>query len=216
MPTWEIRLPERRRGGIGSGRPRAEMLLGPEGSATVHEIPVVVARRLLKRLEDPDCEPSAVAQAEREIEGTCCSEKAEALLNLRDFSSKELRDRLLREGYRQSIVEDYVSKAVDSGLVDDRRYAEVFIRSKLSAGWGERKISNELHRRGIEADELEGWPYEYFDPDDERARARDIASRRSFSEKNRRAKIVRFLTGRGFSIGVAYDVARDLTEGEGN
>ena len=110
-----------------------------------------------------------------------------------------------------------MDKAKRGHVIDDMRFADVYIRTKVSAGWGSRRIERELSQKGIEASDVPGWPYEYFDMDDERERAYQLASRRRLSGKNDYAKIVRFLVARGFGMGDAKDAAaRVLREAEGD
>ena len=53
--------------------------------------------------------------------------KALALLEIRDRTTKELRERLLRCGYSQEEAEDALRYAASFGYVDDLRYAENYI-----------------------------------------------------------------------------------------
>nr|WP_239471186.1 regulatory protein RecX [Olsenella uli] len=139
----------------------------------------------------------------------------EDLVGRRDYSSRELTERLLRDGYARSVVEEIVARAVEVGIVDDARYGAAFARSKALAGWGRVKIERELSRRGVEPTEVPGWPEEFLSADDERERALALASRRRLTGKNDYQKLVRFLCGRGFAIPLATSVAREVLEGVG-
>ena len=127
----------------------------------------------------------------------------------RDYSARELSERLRRDGYASSVVEEIVSRACEVGIVDDARYGAAFARSKVLAGWGSVKIERELARRGVATSDIPGWPEEFLSPDDERERARSLASRRRLTGRNDYAKIVRFLCGRGFALDLASSVARE-------
>ena len=113
-----------------------------------------------------------------------------------------------------SVADEVVARFVEVGLLDDGRFAELFARSKAAAGWGRIKIERELARRGVDATQLEGWPSDYLE-EDESETAFVLASRRRLSGKNDFQKLVRFLCGRGFPMGVAMDAAkRVLAEAE--
>lgn len=209
---WRIELPDRRAHALGSARPRARLLIESEarGEETL-SIPASVGRVLLSRKRSGDLKPLSRAELLYNLDQTSrklASARVASLVDRRDYSVKELSDKLRQDGYREEVVDDCVRRARDAGLVDDARFADVFIRTKVSAGWGARRIERELSHRGIEASELPGWPYEYLDPDDERERARELAERHHVSGKNQLQKMVRYLVGRGFSMGDAYDAAR--------
>lgn len=215
MESWELNLPKRGEARLGARKPRAELVLSEEGSERKLSIPVSVAKRLKRISEErPWVADSArsLMEVERDLEKRCCSERAEALLNRRDYSTAEMRSKLLDDGFYGPVIDEYLRRASEVGLLDDTRYADAFIRSKVASGWGERKVSAALRARGIDASTLDGWPYEYFDEGTEFERAFEIASRKSFSERNRFSKVVRFVMGRGFSGTVAYDVAHRICD----
>ena len=215
MESWELNLPKRGEARLGARKPRAELVLSEEGLERRLSIPVVVAKRLRGIVDErPWAADSArsVLELERDLERKCCSERAESLLNRRDYSTAEMRAKLLEDGFYGPVVDEYLRRASDVGLLDDARYADAFIRSKASSGWGERKVSAALRARGVDAGCLDGWPFEYFDEGNEFERALQIASRKTFSERNRFSKVVRFVMGRGFSGAVAYDVAHKICD----
>jgi regulatory protein len=215
VKDWEIRLPENKRARLGMGRPTAELVLKQSGGDSRRRIPLAVARRILKRNEDDSLNPLTAEELmalETKVERVCCSQRAEDLLNRRGYSSEEMRDKLRQDGYSKELVDEYVRRAVEVGLLDDSRYAESFARSKVAAGWGERKIASALRGKGIDIKDLEDWPDDMFSHEGEFERALELASRKRFSEKNRFQKVMRFVCGRGFDTGVAYEVARRVCD----
>lgn len=143
-------------------------------------------------------------RAFRKIERLCCA---------RERASSELRDRLAREGFSASTADAAVDRALACGLVDDLRFAEVLIRSRLSAGKGRKGIEAELERLGISASSVPGWPDEFpFDEDSELARALDALRRRPPRAKNKRDAAYRRLVQKGFSSSVAAAAARRWAE----
>ena len=142
------------------------------------------------------------------ITDECVTLKVEELVAKRDYSSAELAERLRKEGYPTSTVDKAVMRAVDCHLVDDSRFADVFIRSKVSQGWGRIKIERELERHGIDPSSVEGWPESFLSEDSEDDAAFELASRRRLTGTRDFEKIVRFLCSRGYSVGVATRAAR--------
>lgn len=132
------------------------------------------------------------------------------LVSVRDRCESELRRRLLREGYREDELEDAIERAVGCGLVDDLRFADALIRTRISQGRGRRGIQDELSRLDIEPSMLEGWPDDYF-PDgvhDELERALDVLRRHPPRAKNVLQSSYRKLISKGFDSSVATQAAR--------
>ena len=83
------------------------------------------------------------------------------LSTVRDRSQQELAERLEREGYAEGEVQEALERAVNCGLVDDMRFAEALVRSRVSAGKGETAIRRDLAQHGIDVDSIVGWPDEF-------------------------------------------------------
>lgn len=216
--SWDVELPERGSASLGGRRPLATLVICSESHGQERiPIPKAVGRRLVSLLESDGDQPSGRSELlyrVRVVSLELARSKAEELLNRRDYSSSELAAKLREAGYHPSVADEVVARFVEVGLLDDRRFAELFARSKAVAGWGRIKIERELARRGVDATQLEGWPSGYLE-EDESETAFALASRRRLSGKNDFQKLVRFLCGRGFPMGVAMDAAkRALAEAE--
>ena len=213
---WEVRLPERTSAPLGARRPSAQVVIivAPDDEETV-KVPVPVAKSLLARKDEGGLLVRSRADLMHEIRGleeTCAMERLAGMIDRRDYSCKEASDKLRLDGFSSSAIDGALRRALESGMLDDARFAGAFMRSKLQAGWGIRRIEQSLYQRGIDAGEVEGWPEAFLDGESEFDRALDAASRRRVPDKNAFPKIVRFLMGRGFSAGVASDVARTIIE----
>ena len=114
-----------------------------------------------------------------------------------------LRRRLVREGFSEEDAAAAVARAVACGLVDDRRYADVLVRSRLAQGKGRRGIAAELAELGIDAEGVaalaEGGQ---GDGDDagELARALAVLDRRPPRAKNLRDAAYRRLVQKGMAL----------------
>lgn len=216
--SWDVELPERGQAPLGGRRPLATVSISSETHGQEKlSVPKAVGARLASLAESDGEQPSGRAELLyriRLISLELARAKAEDLLNRRDYSSTELAAKLCEVGYRPAVAKEVVDRFVEVGLVDDARFAELFARSKAASGWGRIKIERELSRRGIEAAQLDGWP-EAFLEEDEADVAYELASRRRLTGKNDFQKLVRFLCGRGFPMGVAMDATkRVLAESE--
>lgn len=76
------------------------------------------------------------------------------LLGLKDYSRKEIEDKLKRKEFDESVISSVCDKLEQYGYIDDERYAEHLIE-KYSAKAGEKKIRWELTRRGIDRSIIE-------------------------------------------------------------
>lgn len=215
---WDVELPERGSASLGGRRPLATLVVtsSTHGQERI-SVPKAVGRRLASLADSDGEQPESRAELlyrVRSMSLELARSKAEDLLNRRDYSSSELAAKLREAGYHPSVADEVVARFVEVGLLDDKRFAELFARSKAAVGWGRIKIERELARRGVDATQLEGWPSDFLE-EDESETAFALASRRRLSGKNDFQKLVRFLCGRGFPMSVAMDAAkRVLAEAE--
>ena len=203
-----VELPSSQRVPMGAPKPRARVVLADETLS----VPLVVGRQLRKAIVAGDLSFGSRTELVHylvDAQAQLGFDMVVRLLDKRDYSERQLTERLARDGYWDKPVRAIVEHASRLRLVDDARFADVFIRSKMGAGWGLARIERELRQRGIEPDALAGWPEQYQEtPELERALA--LASRRRLTGKDPYAKLVRFLCGRGFSASVAHEVAQRL------
>ena len=178
-------------------------------------MPVRVARLLADKRKTQELRPGSRNEllfAIEELSRSCARARIDRLLDTREYSSSEVRSKLRQDGYAPEVIDACVARACEVGLISDARYADAFIRSKLGAGWGAARITRELSAKGIEIFQLRGWPDDYFDPDDELSRALEVARRKRVSGPRSYEKLVRHLSGKGFTFGVATKAARQALD----
>jgi len=108
----------------------------------------------------------------------------------REHSQRSLRERLLRAGVSVGDAEAVVAELLQTGLVNDARFAEERARVLAGKGKGDAAIRFDLERAGVGPDELEA-ALGTLDPERERAAA--LVARRGASPAT-----ARLLAGRGF------------------
>ena len=137
--------------------------------------------------------------------GGDCRRRALDLLARREHARLELEQKLGERGFPTATVADVLDALERDGLLDEQRFAEAFVRSRIGKGQGPVRIRAELGRRGVGAGER------FVATDDERWRqlAREVRQRRfgaappvSAREKARQA---RFLEYRGFTAAQIRD-----------
>ena len=75
--------------------------------------------------------------------------RALRLLEKRDYSRKMLIDKLTEKGVSPEDAAESADWLCDIGAVNDGRFAELIVRHYALKGYGERRITEELYRRGI-------------------------------------------------------------------
>jgi regulatory protein len=149
-----------------------------------------------------DTEQLRVALAEHEPR--LARERALQLLGYRERSRAELRQRLLDNGYPRDVVDPVVERFCEVELVDDRRFAAAWVRTRDSAGYGRRRIARELTDKGVEQDIISAALDDELHSD-ELSRATAALRGRAPSDARDRERLVRRLVSRGFEFRVALD-----------
>ncbi len=115
---------------------------------------------------------------------------------------RELLEKLLKRTSPE-VAERVLGRLEEWGYLDDRQYAEAFVRSRRER-WGPLRLRAELARRGVK-DEIIRAALE--DATDEGQGALALLKKHAWRHKGERARMVRFLQGRGYSLGAALDAA---------
>lgn len=127
------------------------------------------------------------------------------------------RERMLgRQGFSSQQMTDIIASLVQERFVDDARFAGAYVRDKARfAKWGPAKIKYNLKMLGVE----EGIIKDALEENGEmfvQDALRELAVRKWKSMKQetdvymKRAKLVRFLVGRGFSYSQIMEFMKDL------
>lgn len=140
------------------------------------------------------------------------------LLEKRDYTEKQLRDKL-REGYYPTEVIDFaIDKVKGYGFVDDYRYAMRFIECSISKK-SKQRIKTDLFGKGIDKNIIDA-AFEELESDgvlqDEAALVREMLRKRHYYEKEHtmqeNAKQFNYLMSKGFSISaIKSELKLDIT-----
>ncbi len=77
------------------------------------------------------------------------------ILNRRDYTRFEILNKLTRRGYDSKTVSDAIEWLEEKNLINDERYTENYVYSRLNAGYGKIRIGFELKSRGIKEETVE-------------------------------------------------------------
>ena len=140
------------------------------------------------------------------------------LLEKRDYTEKQLRDKL-REGYYPTEVIDFaIDKVKGYGFVDDYRSAMRFIECSISKK-SKQRIKTDLFGKGIDKNIIDV-AFEELESDgvlqDEAALVREMLRKRHYYEKEHtmqeNAKQFNYLMSKGFSISaIKSELKLDIT-----
>lgn len=137
------------------------------------------------------------------------------LLSVRMRSRWELRTRLARRRFPPEVVETALDDLERVGLVDDRKFARLFLESRLRRRPRSYKIlKQELRSRGLSQDNID----EAVEESAREVSEADLA-RKALAPRGRRlkgmdpdqarARAARFLSGKGFGHSVIEEVLQD-------
>lgn len=139
-------------------------------------------------------------------------------LSQMDKTEHWLRENLRKKQIPADIIDETLQKLIDAGFVNDRNYADAFIRSKRKyEKLGTSSIKMKLMQKGISNDIIDELLSE-IDEDDLRETAYELAEKKLRQlkrepDRNKRiTKIVSFLAYRGYSAGIAYGIAKEVVD----
>lgn len=132
-----------------------------------------------------------------------CRDYALRLIEFRDRTEKEIRDKLLDKGYDENQVDEEIEFLKNYGYVNDLRYAERFTSDAINLKkWGKIRIRTELLRKGIDRETIDNVIEDaFFEIDDDRVLSQlQVRFKNSdLSNIKERTRIFNFFLRRGFS-----------------
>ncbi|MDR3687523.1 MAG: regulatory protein RecX [Coriobacteriia bacterium] len=149
-----------------------------------------------------------------EVELPLAKERALMLLGYRDRSRAELARKLHDAGYPTAVSAQVVERFVEIELVDDERFAAAWVRTRAAAGYGARRIGQELAQKGIDPDTAAAALEPIAGSDEQLARARAVLRERVPADRKERDKFVRRLVTKGFSLQTAIQALETASDDE--
>lgn len=137
------------------------------------------------------------------------------LLARREYARAELAQRLRARGASADDVDATLDALAADGYLSDERFAELLVQSRAGR-FASRAIAHELKERGVATDAAQA-ALAQLATSDEFADARALWERRFGAppaDERDKARQVRFLLARGYSMSVALRVLRDAGRGE--
>ncbi len=126
------------------------------------------------------------------------------LLNLRDQSVGEMRNKLKKKGYERAEIDETIKTLKEKKFLDDERFVENLIRTKLEImNFGKQRIWQDLKKKFI-ANDLIDEALSNIEKDDEKESAKEamrryVKKRGQPKEYKDKQKLIAYLQRRGFS-----------------
>lgn len=129
-------------------------------------------------------------------------------------SRAQLADKLRAKDCPEEIAEAVLDRFTQAGLIDDRAYAEVLVRSRRETkGLARRALAHELRRKGVADDIVEDSLEQIEDPDEEE-QARRLVDKRlrtlhGLDATVQTRRLAGMLARKGYSSSLSYRIIRD-------
>lgn len=168
-----------------------------------------------RRKKSPDLAVRRQKNAELPTEEALAAAREAALrvLDRTAASSSQIRQKLTKAGFLPEIAEEIVTRFGEVGLLDDREYAAMLVRTRFQErGLVGRALVQELDRKGIDPG-LQAEALEQITPEQEVENAQRLAEKKarslhnvSYSQAMRR--IGSFLARKGYSPSQCREATR--------
>ncbi len=191
--------------------PRARRLRFDHAEPRITSAPVV---KQLGLAEGDAWDEERLAAALDEAEPELAKERAFRMLGYRERSRHEVLHGLLDDGYSRGVAEAVVDRLEELSLVDDTRFATMWTRSRVAAGFDRRRIRRELEQKGVEPSVIGEALDEVAPAEDSAERATAALRGRKAADRAGRDKLIRRLVSRGFDLQTAIAAVADESEDE--
>jgi regulatory protein len=164
-------------------------------------------------------QPSAVsrgvtsADGERQTANDCYT-AALRILNYRFNSEHELRRKLAAKDFDDETIDSTIARLRGEKWLDDARFAEAFVRTRMRKRVGRLRIRRELIAAGVDDDVAAGALQHNRDDEGERSAALAVARKRAarldLSTPEDRRKLTAYLLKQGYDMAMIREVVREI------
>jgi len=139
-------------------------------------------------------------------------EYALRLLEYRERSEQEIKERMSRKNYNERLIKSTIESLKNHNLVNDRRFARMWAESCLRRSYGRWKVQSDLNKKGIDEEIVEEVLRESYSKVDEVQIALALIQKKWPFLKEEKNTLLRrvsdFLKRRGFPFEVIAEVIR--------
>ena len=141
-------------------------------------------------------------------------QKITAYCSFRDRTRKEIIDKLYAIGTSKDIVKNLILKLEQEGYLDEERMARTYAGGKFRVkAWGRKKIQVHMKHLGLSKEQISKG-LEEINSQEYQSRLHDLFDKKWDSlhkeedPRQRLAKTIRFLAGKGYEADLIWDVVR--------
>lgn len=158
-----------------------------------------------------DLSDEEIIRLKAEADRAFTREKALELLSMREHGSGELRTKLLQKGYDKNIISEVIDYLKEKNYLNDERFAELYGEELIQRKqFGPMKVREKLYQRGISTSVIQHILAEY----DRETQVENCIfhfqkkhkANTSFKTREEKAKMIRYLQGKGFAWDVIAEV----------
>ncbi|AGC69193.1 regulatory protein RecX [Thermoclostridium stercorarium subsp. stercorarium DSM 8532] len=169
----------------------------------------------LNLYEKQEITPEEVKKIREEINVRLAKQRALRMLAVREKTEYEIRTKLIRLGFDETVVENAVLELKSMGYINDRIFASKYISDRLKLKPKSKKaLAYELERKGVEPGIIEEVLSEF--EVDESLIAYRLAKRKfgkyDITDPEIQMKIKFFLAHKGFSNDIIKNTLREMLE----
>ncbi len=135
------------------------------------------------------------------------------LLTFRNRSVEELKGRLKKSGFSDTVAEEAIKELVELGYLDDAVFVRLWISDRFRLkNMGKKRVRLELLMKGVDRRLVEAELSKYSDQD-EKERALILARKKCLQDRNlepakRRRRLYQFLGTKGFDSALCVEISR--------
>lgn len=164
--------------------------------------------------ENYEINEEELANLERAVSSRRAFNKATDLLSRRDHGEKELLLKLRQRGFKDE-AEEAIEKLKYYGYIDDRRFAENFVKELIRIKhYGKRRIEQELYRKGIDREIISEVLENAEFPKSELVSLIERKYYRYLSDEKGVKKAINALLRMGYSYGEIKEALKTVSEAE--
>lgn len=178
------------------------------------DLNIMIKYSLIKNMELDDNFIEEILKAEEEIN---VYNYALSVLSRSAKSEKELKAKMKEKGYDNQFIDNAVFKLKKQKYLDDERYSEMLINSKINVSkYGKRRLKESLYEKGIHKDIIDE-KLNQLSEEDEFERAYLVGAKRlkSLKDEDTRKKSIKlsnYLINKGFEYSTVKKTVSKLLD----
>lgn len=176
---------------------------GDELEFSIHEELVVEYRLVV----DKTLDEATFDQLQKDLGYGSAYAYAIAVLSRRMYTQKEIREKLLTREVEVDVIEEVIKKLLELDLLDDSRYAKIYIETQIEAAKkSKERILMDLRQKGVsrhiveDCDALFSSDQELAVVDQEIEKAWRRLVKKELTDYERKHKIVQSVARKGFDL----------------